>query len=753
MAPEPKAAPPKDLPRIIGGYRVLRELGRGRLGPLLLARCGGSGEDVALRVIRPEWSCLPVFVSRLIRNAHAAAHVDHPNLVPILDLGEAQGRVYASSSFIDGISLTDRVKAEGPPVPKDAVAITLQAARGIRAAHAHGLTHGDLSPATILLDNDGRVRVSELGLTKTPASVSTEEVRDKAGPIELVANPGELNLEGVRADLKGLGRTLTFLLTGQSGAIDPTSLIAKGVSVNLVEMVRSLVDSRAGSGFSDFGQAVAALEKYLNARNVGGTAPREEDAAILQESLASFRASPTAKLRDQIVGATAATCGLLVILGMITRLPLIAGSFLGLGLMTALAHFCINGFTRRDELYPRVRALIFESRGADLAIVATGALLFLVLLFVIHLHWAWLCFGILAVVLAVALHHFGDIPVENERKGAIEEARALVRDLRRRGVSEDAILRFVRSTAGADWGPFFQSLFGEEARRAAQEKSDRRILTLLRDPLFAIRSALASWVQDRLHSRRRERDIVFFQAVEERGLVADGVNLLTARRRSHRIAAAMIAVTSEHRDATRAATRGIGDSTIDRPSVAFAVKQAAEAPEEVLVDRETRLIGRDRSWLIDVIFGARTRFLLGSAILAGFLLWVHQNGMISGDQIKDIAVKAIASDDPVQSVRDARIDVHVPDVTKALDAPLGPRFLFKLFNGFHPCGAGLILIFSSFWRGSRVGTFAIPGAAFALVGPALGIPSIGPLSASVSSMAIGAGIASLGFFFGTSPDE
>lgn len=683
MAPEPTAAPPKDLPRIIGGYRVLRELGRGRLGPLLLARRGGSGEDVALRVIRPEWSCMPVYVSRLIRTAHAAAHVEHPNLVPILDLGEAQGRIYASSSFVDGITLADRIKAEGLRVPKVAVAITLQAARGIRAAHAHGLTHGDLSPATIFLDNDGRTRVSELGLTKTPVSVSTEEAREKTGPITLAANPGELNLEGVRADLKGLGRTLTFLLTGQTGAIDPTSLIAKGVSVNLVELVRSLVDSRAGSGFSDFGQAVAALEKYLNARNVGGTAPREEDAVILQESLGAFRASPTAKLRNQVVAASSAVCALLVLLGLVKHLPLVAGSFLGLGLMTALAHFCINGYTRKDELYPQVRALVFESRGASLAIGAAGILLFLVLLFVLHLQWAWLCFGILAVVLAVALHQFGDIPVEKERDSAIEEARALVRDLRRRGVAEDALQRFVRSTAGADWGPFFQSVFGEEARRAARETSDRRILTLLRDPFFTIRSALTSRVQDRLHSRRRKRDTVFFQAVEERSLAAEGVNLLTARRRSHRIAAAMVAVTSEHRDATKAAIRGSGDSTTDRPSVAFAVKQAAEAPEEVLVERENRLAGPDRSWLIDVILGGRTRFLLGSAIFAGFLLWVHQNGMISCDRIKDIAVKAIASDDPLQSVRDARIDVHLPEVTQPLDAPPGPRFLFKYFDGFH----------------------------------------------------------------------
>lgn len=742
MPLEPSSGPPKDLPRIIGGYRVLRELGRGRLGPLLSAIRRSWAEDVALRIVRPEWSCLPVYVSRLIRDAHAAAQVEHPNLVPITDLGESQGRIFIASEYVHGETLEAGVNAQGALTPRDAVATVLQTARGLRAAHAHGLSHGDVSPATIFIDSEGRTRLADLGLTKNPAAVSAREVREKTGPIELAAaNAGALNLEGVRADLKGLGKTLAFLMTGKAGETDATSLIARGVPVNLVEFVRSLIDSKPGSGFDDLGQAVAAFEKFLNARRVGGTTPREEDTRILQESLISFRGSPKAQVRIQVVAASASVCALIVVLGVIAGLPLIAGSFLGLGLMTAIAYFVVNGMTGRDALFPDVRGLVLESRGADLAIVAAGVLLLLVALIVLHLQWAWFCFGILAVVLAVALHRFGDLPIDAERKGAVEEARALVKEMRLRGVAEDAIRSFVRAASGENWGPFFQDVFGEKARISAQEPADRHLLPLWRRPGFAIRSLVWSWVQARLEARRHHRNARFFQQIEEKALVAEGVNLLTARRKARRIGAAMVAVTSEHRDSTRAAVRGAETPTHDRPTVAFAVKQAVEAPEAIFVEKETGLVGPDRSWLIALATGARTRFLIGTAILAGFLLWVHQNGIVSGDQLKDVAEKTIRSDDPMKAIQGARIDVRMPVMTKPLEAPFLPGFVAARFNGLYAGIAGLILLVSSFVRGSRVGYFAIPGAIVALILPT----SLGSL--------IGAGLASMGLLFGTTAQD
>ena len=94
MSSETTARPPKDLPGWIGGYRVVRELGRGRLGPVVLARHRASGQTVALKVLRPEWACLPKYVARLTRDAYAASQVAHPNLVRLDEAGESQRRIY-----------------------------------------------------------------------------------------------------------------------------------------------------------------------------------------------------------------------------------------------------------------------------------------------------------------------------------------------------------------------------------------------------------------------------------------------------------------------------------------------------------------------------------------------------------------------------------------------------------------------------------------------------------------------------------
>jgi eukaryotic-like serine/threonine-protein kinase len=744
---EPASAPPRDLPGIIGGYRVLRELGRGRLGPVVLARHRPSGELVALRVLKPEWACLPKYVSRLTRAAFAAAQVEHPNLVRLKDFGEASGRVYFASEFVDGTTLADRVKGQGALAPRDAVAFVLQAARALRFVHAQGLTHGAVTPGNLLVDRAGVTRLSDLGLVKTPVSVDEEDAREKTGPIALGANPqADAFAEAVRDDVKGLGLALARLLTGAPGRTDPTSLISAGLPMNLVELVRSLL-GKEPSGLADMGQAVAALERFLNAKGPAATAPTEEHGRVLAECLAAFRASPSAKLRARIIQGSAAGCAAVVLLCLLARLPLVAGSFLGLGLMTALAYFVIDGVSRCTDLFTRVRALILASRGVDWLSGVAGLVLFLAALVVFQLQWAWLAFGVLAVILALALHQMVDRKVDSERRGAVEEAEAVLRGLRLQGVSEEANRRFVRASAGDDWEEFFEALFGYPAKLAAREPSERGLRGLLGKRYGRWRDAIRSWVEARLQVRRQARETVLLQAIEERGFVAEGINLLTARRRAWRTSAAMVAVSSEIRAAAT------GSEETEHPSVASAIRQAIETPENVLVERERGLIGPETSRVRDVLTGPRTRFLLGSALVAGFLLWVHQNGIISGDQIKDVATKAIEQPDPLQAIRDARIDVRIPARAEALDLPFLPRVVGNLFQSINPGVAGLILIISALVRGVRVGLFALPGAAIVLIGPALGLPGMGPLRAETASLALGAGVAILGLVFAAPGDD
>ena len=106
--------------------------------------------------------------------------------------------------------------------------------------------------------------------------------------------------------------------------------------------------------------------------------------------------------------------------------------------------------------------------------------MFAAALVALNLHVAWIAFGVLAVILAAWLHVAVDGKVDAERRGAIEEGRALLKRLRLQGVSEETLRRFVRTTAGDDWEQFFESLFGFDAVTAAREPSERGLLACIR---------------------------------------------------------------------------------------------------------------------------------------------------------------------------------------------------------------------------------------------------------------------------------
>src|SRR5262249_31718441 len=113
------AGPPADLPRFVGGYLMLDTLGRERLAPMARARHMAAGREVAVTVLKNEWSCLPPYVARLVRDAYAVTPVRHPNLVGLIDVGEAQGRCYFVTELVEGASLEERVETQGPLAPRE----------------------------------------------------------------------------------------------------------------------------------------------------------------------------------------------------------------------------------------------------------------------------------------------------------------------------------------------------------------------------------------------------------------------------------------------------------------------------------------------------------------------------------------------------------------------------------------------------------------------------------------------------------
>jgi serine/threonine protein kinase len=208
------------LPRPFGDYELLQEIARGGMGVVYKARQRGLDRLVALKMIltgphAPTRNDL----ERFVREARAAAALDHPNIVPVYDNGCQDGHPFFTMALIDGTSLQQLVLKEGPPEPREAVRLMRAVADALSYAHGQGILHRDLKPHNILVDRQGRPRVADFGLARRAQEAQgLTRTGDVLGTPHYMAPEqarGQTALLGPAADVYGLGGILYFLLTGR----------------------------------------------------------------------------------------------------------------------------------------------------------------------------------------------------------------------------------------------------------------------------------------------------------------------------------------------------------------------------------------------------------------------------------------------------------------------------------------------------------------------------------------------------------
>src|SRR5262249_23190986 len=154
----PSAAPPgrhEPVPSTLGNYEIIRQLGRGGMGAVYLARQVSLDRPVALKVMNAEWAQDPGFLVRFTREAYAAPQLAHHNIVQVYDIGCDRGLHYFSMEYVEGRSLADLLKARGKLAAEEAASYILQAARGLQFAHDRGMIHRDVKPDNLLLNDQG----------------------------------------------------------------------------------------------------------------------------------------------------------------------------------------------------------------------------------------------------------------------------------------------------------------------------------------------------------------------------------------------------------------------------------------------------------------------------------------------------------------------------------------------------------------------------------------------------------------------
>ncbi|HMF14098.1 MAG TPA: serine/threonine-protein kinase, partial [Gemmataceae bacterium] len=188
--------PAVPLGRRIGRYPLLQELGRGGMGVVYKARDELLDRDVALKLVRGATLGRSEDVERFYREARAAAKLEHPNIVQIHDVGEADGDPFYTMALVAGANLTRRMD-DYRADPRAAAAVLEKVARAVHYAHQMGVIHRDLKPANVLLDEQGEPHIGDFGLAKivdddseltrtgqvlgTPAYMSPEQAQGKAG--------------------------------------------------------------------------------------------------------------------------------------------------------------------------------------------------------------------------------------------------------------------------------------------------------------------------------------------------------------------------------------------------------------------------------------------------------------------------------------------------------------------------------------------------------------------------------------------
>jgi serine/threonine-protein kinase len=198
-----------------GRYKVIRKLGAGGMANVYLAEDQELGRRVAIKILNDRHANDEQFVERFRREAKNAAALSHPNVVSIYDRGDAEGTYYIAMEFLDGRSLKELIVSRGPAPVNVAVEYARQILSALRFAHRHGIVHRDIKPHNVLVDSEGRVKVTDFGIARAGTSQMTE-----AGSIVGTAqylSPEQARGSGVdqRSDLYSLGIVLYELLTAE----------------------------------------------------------------------------------------------------------------------------------------------------------------------------------------------------------------------------------------------------------------------------------------------------------------------------------------------------------------------------------------------------------------------------------------------------------------------------------------------------------------------------------------------------------
>ncbi|HET7380134.1 MAG TPA: protein kinase [Gaiellales bacterium] len=202
---------------VAGRYSIERELGRGGMGVVYLAREVRLDRPVALKLLPPRLAAQPAPRERFLREARLAAKLSHPNIIPIYTVDEIAEYVFFAMAYVEGETLTERVRNRGPLPAGDATRLLREIAWALAYAHAQGVIHRDVKPDNIILEGgSGRALVADFGIAAQVSGASGVEGGDVIGTPEFMSPEQALGEKvDAKSDLYSLGVVGYFMLSGR----------------------------------------------------------------------------------------------------------------------------------------------------------------------------------------------------------------------------------------------------------------------------------------------------------------------------------------------------------------------------------------------------------------------------------------------------------------------------------------------------------------------------------------------------------
>jgi eukaryotic-like serine/threonine-protein kinase len=257
-------------------YKVLNRIGSGGMADVYCAEDLQLGRRVALKLLYRRFAEDAEFVERFRREASSAAGLQHPNVVAVYDRGEFDDTYYIAMEYLEGRSLKQIVRQDGPLDPDRAIDLVLQILKAARFAHRRGIVHRDIKPHNVIVDDEGRAKVTDFGIARAGASDMTETGSIMGTAQYLSPEQAQGHPVDARADLYSIGVVLYELLTGRvpfdaESAVTialkqvseepvPPSQLNPAISDQLEDVVTRALQKDPAYRFADADEFIRALE-------------------------------------------------------------------------------------------------------------------------------------------------------------------------------------------------------------------------------------------------------------------------------------------------------------------------------------------------------------------------------------------------------------------------------------------------------------------------------------------------------------